>query len=297
MADMPSAANNVMRNLGKIWDYVEPENDNIPSNPVRVAMKRRWYEERKNQPIIDDLAAWKEQIDGLKNTLHATFYRLLLATGLRKSEAAGLKWEHVHNDHIHLPMTKNGKPFDLPITPLHHRILAEAKGLDDVYVFPAMRGKRRPMTTPHPITWACHAHRRTFLTIAVGEAKLLSEVAGRLTNHTPRTVTEASYVKLTYEPLVEPMQKSPPCSRKWAFLNTNNAALIRRANGAASNRRAVLLCAMRRGVVSYLRAATARTKEAEMRIISAAKRWRSPCWFMPCSRNAAQPIPTMLPAC
>ena len=43
-------------------------------------------------------------------------YEFLVYTGLRKTEAMTIEWRNVHEGHIHLPKTKNGNSFDLPIT-------------------------------------------------------------------------------------------------------------------------------------------------------------------------------------
>lgn len=75
-----------------------------------------WHEEKLNAPIIEDLAEWRRQVDALDNPIHTAFYRFILFTGFRKAEALTLRWRDVHADHIHLPMTKNGRAFDLPIS-------------------------------------------------------------------------------------------------------------------------------------------------------------------------------------
>ena len=81
-------------------------------------------------------------MDGLYNPTHAAFYELLLFTGLRKTEALTLEWQHVHEDRIHLPMTKNGRSFDLPILQMHHEILAAVRGLHRTWVFPSPKGRK-----------------------------------------------------------------------------------------------------------------------------------------------------------
>ncbi len=81
------------------------------------------YPEPPSQRIIDDLGAWKKAVDAIENPVHATFYRFLLPTGLRKDEAMTLRWDQIHDDHLHLPETKNGRAFNLPLLPEHHAIL------------------------------------------------------------------------------------------------------------------------------------------------------------------------------
>ena len=86
-------------------------------------MAIEWYDERPNGSIINDLTAWRCTVEALDNQIHAAFYQFLLFTGLRKSEALKLEWKNIHEDRLHLPVTKNGRSFDLPILQTHHEIL------------------------------------------------------------------------------------------------------------------------------------------------------------------------------
>ena len=94
-------------------------------------------------------------------------------------------------------MTKNSRPFDLPMTPHHTALLDGLRPLNETYVFPAYRGPSRPLNGPVPIGWSPHAHRRTFATLAVNKAGLFEETVGRLLNHTPQSVTGPAYVKVS----------------------------------------------------------------------------------------------------
>lgn len=169
----------------------------LPESPT-VAVE--WYEERPDGRIIDDFAAWKTTIDGLLNPIHSVFYEFLLFTGLRKSEAFTLEWKHVHEDRIHLPMTKNGRSFDLPILQVHHEILAPVRNLGPRWVFPSPKSLDGHLTNPGRIPWSPHAHRRSFATVAM-EAGVLEEIVGRLLNHTPLSITGQRYVKPSIDAL------------------------------------------------------------------------------------------------
>ncbi len=120
---------------------------------------------------------------------------------------ATFTWDQVHDDRILLPMTKNGRPFDLPITPHHTALLDGLRPLNETYVFPAYRGPSHPMNGPVPIGWSPHAYRRTFATLAVNKARLFEETVGRLLNHTPQSVTGSAYMKVSYTDLAEPMAR------------------------------------------------------------------------------------------
>lgn len=111
-----------------------------------------------------------------------------------------LEWRNIHEDHIHLQMTKNGRSFDLPILQLHHEVLAPVRGLSRQWVFPSSKSLAGHITGPEKITWSPHAHRRTFATVAM-EAGVLEEVVGRLLNHTPLSITGQRYVKPSLDAL------------------------------------------------------------------------------------------------
>ena len=62
-------------------------------------------------------------------------FLLALSTGMRAGELCGMQWSDVYETHVHLPMTKNGKSRDVPLTPVAQRILARMRGWDDDSVF------------------------------------------------------------------------------------------------------------------------------------------------------------------
>lgn len=111
MSNIPSAANHTLRQFRSIWNHARRVHD-LPESPT-VAIE--WFDEQPEGTIISDLRTWKLSVDEMANPIHKVFYELLLFTGFRKTEAATLKWKHIHEDHIHLPQTKNGRSFDLPI--------------------------------------------------------------------------------------------------------------------------------------------------------------------------------------
>jgi len=201
MAATPSAANHTLKYFRSVWNHARRVHD-LPESPT---MAIEWFEERPNGSIISDFTAWRRTIDDLYNPIHAVFYELLLFTGLRKTEALTLQWKHVHEDHLHLPMTKNGRSFDLPILQLHHEILAPVRGLHRTWVFPSPKSPSGHVEGPQRIAWPPHAHRRTFATVAM-EAGVLEEVVGRLLNHTPLSITGQRYTKPSLDTLRPAME-------------------------------------------------------------------------------------------
>jgi len=203
MAATPSAANHLLKYFRTVWNHARRVHD-LPESPTLAI---EWYEERPEGTIIEDLRAWRHDVDGLANPIHAAFYELLLFTGLRKTEALTLEWRHIHEDHIHLPMTKNGRSFDLPILQLHHEILAPLRGLSRQWVFPSPKSGSGRITNTRKLKWNPHAHRRTFATVAM-EAGVLEEIVGRLLNHTPLSITGQRYVRPSLDALRPAMEKA-----------------------------------------------------------------------------------------
>jgi hypothetical protein len=111
LADRPSTANHTLKYFRTVWNHARRTHE-LPESPT-VAIE--WFDEPPNGKIIEDLFRWNRLVAGLPNPIHSAFYELLLYTGFRKSEALTLEWSHVHEDRLHLPMTKNGRSFDLPI--------------------------------------------------------------------------------------------------------------------------------------------------------------------------------------
>ncbi|WP_127903874.1 tyrosine-type recombinase/integrase, partial [Solirhodobacter olei] len=203
MSATPSAANHTLKYFRTVWNHARRIHD-LPESPT---MAVEWFDERADGAVIADLIAWRQAVDGIFNPIHKVFYELLLFTGLRKTEALTLEWRNIHEDHIHLPMTKNGRSFDLPILQVHHEILAPLQGLGRRWVFPSPKAPSGHLVAPERIEWSLHAHRRTFATVAM-EAGVLEEVVGRLLNHTPLSITGRRYVRPSLDAL------SPPYSRK-----------------------------------------------------------------------------------
>ena len=73
----------------------------------------------------------------LQNDTARDYLRLLLFTGLRRSEAAGLRWEHVDlvGRTLEVPDTKNHEPLVLPLSDFLFDLL-HGRQQDSPWVFP-----------------------------------------------------------------------------------------------------------------------------------------------------------------
>ena len=137
-------ANHVLKSFRSVYNHARRVHDLDECPTIAI----EWFAEEPSQRIITDLPEWKRVVDDLENPIHTAFFRLLLTTGLRKTEALSLRWDQVREDHLHLPETKNGRAFNLPFLSEHHAILSEMPAIRSDYVFP---GKRDALHMKEPI--------------------------------------------------------------------------------------------------------------------------------------------------
>lgn len=188
----PTAANQAGRLLRTVYNYAARFSDDLPANPCTAI---EWYPERELRRVIAarDLSAWWAQIDSVENPVRQAYWRVLLFSGLRKSDAASMRWTDISDDGIHRPNPKGGRTraFTLPMTPQLSAILADAKRAAEVvspgseWVFPAnsrtghlteAAEKAFPTVKPHDI-------RRTYATACI-EAGVDPYTVKMLLNHT-----------------------------------------------------------------------------------------------------------------
>ncbi|MGC3940082.1 hypothetical protein ACOTTU_19985 [Roseobacter sp. EG26] len=113
----PSSADHVLKYFRSVWNYARRLHE-LPEIPKKAI---EWYDEKPKSEIIEDLRAWT--ILWMVCKIPSTRpFDLLLFISLRKTEAFTLEWKKIRKDHIHLPMTQNGRSFDLPILRFHHEI-------------------------------------------------------------------------------------------------------------------------------------------------------------------------------
>jgi len=222
-------ANKTMYILGALLNFAMA-NYEIDGNPIilinpvrRLSSNRRWYHESTRQTIILDhkLADWYEAVTSLKHTTIRDYLLLLLFTGLRRNEAASLRWDDIDFQTkvlvVRPEIAKNGKEHRLPLSDfltdlLNRRFLERG---DSQYVFPGRGNKHHIVDSDHVIhgvakkadcPFTLHDLRRTFLTLA--ERLEFSYVTlKKLANHAGRRDTTFGYLIVDVERLRGPMQK------------------------------------------------------------------------------------------
>ena len=109
----PHIANRVLRELRVIWNHIAKEAaagtlDGLPTGavfPANPTIAVVWnkeggvtdYVERRREPVAwTRLPTWKVTVDGIKNPVRRDYQLVCLLTGLRRNDAASMRWEHVN---------------------------------------------------------------------------------------------------------------------------------------------------------------------------------------------------------
>lgn len=242
-------ANNAMRVLRALFNYAAAKyedadgNSLIKENPVkRLSDTRAWYRVSRRQSVIKNhqLPAWfKAVMDltserrGAKADAARTYLLTLLFTGLRKEEAAQLKWKNIDlaDRTVTVADTKNRDEHTLPLPDYLHDLLAEEyerrragcanteaddADLQNEYVFSGIGGTRfganlqrwlPKVRDVSGVSFMLHDLRRTFTTAA--ESLDISAYAlKRLLNHrVSQSDVTAGYIVTDVERLRAPMRK------------------------------------------------------------------------------------------
>ena len=217
-----ATANGAMRALRLLWNFAHERNPALGDNPVRL--KKQWFKVPRREGLVrnDDLPKFYKAVSALPNPVQRDYLKMLLFTGLRRREAAGLLWADVDlkGQVIRVPATatKAGRKLDLPMSDTVHDLLVTRRatgGAPNDPVFPANSKSghiEEPKFALQQIEQACgvristHDLRRTFLTVA--ESCDISPLALKsLVNHSVGGDVTAGYVQMTPERLREPAQK------------------------------------------------------------------------------------------
>lgn len=220
-------ANLAMRILRAIFNFAIGKYEDaqgrsfISDNPVkRLSQTRAWYrvERRRSYIKLHELAAWYQAVMALPNQTLRDYLLLILFTGLRRQEAAALRWDQIDlkAKTLTVPETKNHEPHTLPIsTYLYELLQTRHQTKISEYVFPGTgkdgyivepRKQMAKVTQSSGIQFTVHDLRRTFITVA--ESLDISAYAvKRLLNHKMSNDVTAGYIISDVERLRKPMQQ------------------------------------------------------------------------------------------
>ena len=215
-----ATANGVMRAMRAIWSYAAERALDMPPNPVKL--KRQWHpvKPRERHLRSDEMAGFYAAVMNLASPIGRDYLLLVMFTGLRRREAASLKWSDIDLDarilRIPAERTKGGRTLDLPLTDFVLDLLVARRAVGRTeFVFPASSRSghiEEPRFFLEQVAADCgvrvsvHDLRRSYITTA--ESCDISFLALRaLVNHSlPRDVT-SGYVMMDVNRLREPAQR------------------------------------------------------------------------------------------
>jgi len=216
-------ANSTMERLSVLMNYATNkfEIDGKPiieKNPVdRLSQIRAWHRLPAKQNVIPDhrLTEWYRTVMSLRDGKVRDYLVLLLFTGLRRMEAATLKWDDIDFEGkvltIRAEVAKNHNEHRLPLTDFLHALLTQRKRAtgDSEFVFPGRGGKGHMVDSDHVISgvsercgssFTVHDLRRTFLTTAE-MLEVPHYALKKLANHVSRRDVTGRYIVVNVERL------------------------------------------------------------------------------------------------
>lgn len=227
-------ANLAMRFLRALFNFAIGQYEDskgqalISDNPVkRLSQTRAWYRIERRQTVIKphELEPWFKTVMSLKNDEKSQnretirdYFLLVIFTGLRKEEAAGMTWDNIdlRDKTLKVTDTKNHLDHTLPLSDFLFDLLQKRKNnATNEYVFQKADGKGRiieprkqmlKIIEQSGVQFTTHDLRRTFMTVA--ESLDISAYAvKRLVNHKMNNDITAGYIIADVERLRDPMQK------------------------------------------------------------------------------------------
>ena len=189
-ATRPASANRALAVLSALMKHAEalglrPEG----SNPCR-GLRRRKSSFEARYLTDDEFASLGGALDRAEavHPVAVAALRFLLCTGARKSEALGLKWEHVHDDRAVLPDSKTGPRTIWLAAPARALLATLARRNACPWVFASRAGKPVPIAKAWKAVrkaagldgMRIHDCRHNFAAVAVGSGEGLRIVADLL---------------------------------------------------------------------------------------------------------------------
>jgi integrase len=206
--------------LRLLWNFAIDKDPTLGPNPVRL--RKTWFKVARRERLVraDDLKKFHDATSALPNPIARDYVRLLLFTGLRRREAAALKWADVDFKagmiRLAAATMKSGRKLDLPMSDVVRDLLVARRALGDArFVFPA-NSKSGHIEEPRAaldvvaaaagIAISVHDLRRTFISVA--ESCDISPLALKaLVNHAVGGDVTAGYVVMSTERLREAAQR------------------------------------------------------------------------------------------
>jgi integrase len=230
----PAYANQAMRVLRAIYNFhltiAEDAADGPVTwqNPVRALSKSKsWFKVPRRQTVIrpHELGPWLSAVVGLcregassVETSVRDYLLVLVFTGLRREEAAGLRWDDIDlkGRTLTVPVTKNGTSHMLPLPDFLVSLLRKRRlNTPGEFVFPGSgrtgylvepRKQMKKVSEACGVKFCLHDLRRTFISIAES-LDISSYAVKRLVNHKMTGDVTAGYIVFGVERLRDPVAR------------------------------------------------------------------------------------------
>jgi integrase len=218
-------ANLAMRYLRAVFNFAAAEYVDakgkplLTDNPVKkLSQTRAWYRVDRRQTVIKphQLGPWMQAVLRLDNALARDYFLLVLLTGLRRTEAMGLRWQDVDlvGKTLTVRDTKNHQDHTLPLSDyLLDLLIARQREAVGEYVFEGPRGRLSNLRYAMErvieecgVSFTVHDLRRTFATVA-DSLDIPGYAVKMLLNHKQAGDVTAGYIVADVERLHGPMQR------------------------------------------------------------------------------------------
>ena len=110
------------------WLRVNPVSD-VRWPATAVARTRRPTVE-ETETLLLTLGYSRESPPKTASARIGAAYLFAIETAMRAGEICSLEWQHVNDRHVHLPLTKNGYPRDVPLSSEARRIIEQLRSLN-----------------------------------------------------------------------------------------------------------------------------------------------------------------------
>lgn len=221
-------ANAVMRSVRSVFNFAEGKYFDaegrplLTANPVsRLSKTKTWYRSTRRQTLLkpSELPGFVAALDTLDHPMAADFFRLLLLTGLRHTEAATLRWVNVDLEggtfSVTADIAKNAQAHTLPMTDRVRRIFEDRNAAKTCeWVFPSdakgpvvdLRKQKAKIEAAAGVRFTPHDLRRTFETVAES-LDLSNYLLKKLLNHRMAGDVTAGYIIWNPTRLLTPLQR------------------------------------------------------------------------------------------
>lgn len=214
-------ANGALRLLVAIWNTSLREDDKTPPNP---ALQMRPFKvdlsrvKLQAAALLRDLAKWYAAISQLPPTPLRDLQLFMLFTGMRRTAATEVRWEHVDLQRrtLFVPSPKGGTEaaFQLPLSDYLVALLQRRQANDagSSWVFYSLSSKSGHIAEPRvqvalPVHFTPHDLRRVFATVAESLDVSTYAIKALLNHAQPRADVTGGYLSLDVERLRGPMQQ------------------------------------------------------------------------------------------